>query len=216
MLKHLGPQAKKKLLKLFNASWKTSNTPKTWEKAITIPILKYGKCRTKAESYRPISLTSSVCIANGKDRQRTTQCGCSNKTNSLNALTSGLQAIEITAADQLAYISQMIEDGFQEKKHTVAVWIDMEKTFDKVWTEGLVNNLNNINISHEMLHWIKNYLKNRQALVKTNRIRSKTENLQNGVFQGGVLSPTLFLIFINDIQKQISRKVYPSLYMQTI
>ena len=75
-----------------------------------------------------------------------------------------------------------------------------------------MNKLNNINISHKMLHWIKNYLKNRQALVKTNGIRIKTENLQNGVPQGGVLSPTLFLIFINDIQKQISKKVYPSLY----
>ena len=88
----------------------------------------------------------------------------------------------------------------------------MEKVFDKVWIEGLVNKLNNINISHKMLHWIKNYLKNRQALVKTNGIRSKTENLQNGVPQGGILSPTSFLIFINDIQKQISKKVYPSQY----
>ena len=121
-----------------------------------------------------------------------------------------------SAEDQLAYISQMIEDGFQEKKHTVAVWIDMEKAFDKVWTEGLVNKLNNINISHKMLHWIKNYLKNRQALVKTNGIRSKTENLQNGVPQGGVMSPTLFLLFINDIQKQISKRVCPSLYADSL
>ena len=114
-----------------------------------------------------------------------------------------------SAADQLAYISQMIKDGFQEKKHTVTVWIDMEKAFDKVWIEGLVNKLKNINISHKMLHWIKNYLKNRKALVKTNGIRSKTENLQNGVPQGGVL---FFLISINDIQKQTPYKVYPSLY----
>ena len=121
-----------------------------------------------------------------------------------------------SAEDQLAYISQMIEDGFQEKKHTVAVWIDMEKAFDKVWTEGLVNKLNNINISHKMLHWIKNYLKNRQALVKTNGIRSKTENLQNRVPQGGVMSPTLFLLFINDIQKQISKRVCPSLYADSL
>ena len=61
MLKHLDPQAKKKLLQLFNASWKTSNTPKIWKKAIMIPILEKGKCKAKAESCRPISLTSCVC-----------------------------------------------------------------------------------------------------------------------------------------------------------
>ena len=33
MIKHLGPQAKKKLLRFFDASWKTSHIPKTWKKA---------------------------------------------------------------------------------------------------------------------------------------------------------------------------------------
>ena len=33
MLKHLGPQAKKNLLQLFNASWKTINIPETWKKS---------------------------------------------------------------------------------------------------------------------------------------------------------------------------------------
>ena len=48
MLRHLGPQAKKKLLQLFNA--KTSNIQNIWKKKATmIPILKSGKCKTKAE-----------------------------------------------------------------------------------------------------------------------------------------------------------------------
>ena len=38
--------------------------------------------------------------------------------------------------DQVTYISQLIEDGFQKKQHTVAVWLDLEKAFEKVWTEG--------------------------------------------------------------------------------
>ena len=114
--------------------------------------------------------------------------------------------------NQMTYISQMIEDGFQGKRHSVAVRIDMEKAFGKVWTDELLNKLTSINISHKMLHWIRGYLKNRQALVKTNGINNKTEYLQNGVPKGGALSPTLFLIFTNDIQKQISKTVYPSLY----
>ena len=125
MLKHLGPQAKKKLHQLFNASWKTSNIPKTWKKAITIPILKCGKCRTKAESSRPISLTSSVC----KLMERIVNARLMwllEKDKLLMPEQAGFRQLR-SAEDQLAYISQMIEDGFQEKQHTVAVWIDMEK-----------------------------------------------------------------------------------------
>ena len=142
MLKHLGPQAKKKLLQLFNASWETSNIPKTWKKAI-----KCGKCRTKAESYRPISLTSSVC----KLMERIVNARLMwllEKDKLLIPEQAGFRQLR-SAEDQLAYISQIIEDGFQEKKHTVAVWIDMEKAFDKVSTEGQVNKLNIISVSHK-------------------------------------------------------------------
>ena len=39
--------------------------------------------------------------------------------------------------DKVTYISQKIEDGFQDKKHIIAIWIDIEKAFDKVWKDGL-------------------------------------------------------------------------------
>ena len=60
MLLHLGPCSKKKLLQLFNDGWRTGTVPQVWREAIMIPILKRGKDKSKAESYRPISLTSCV------------------------------------------------------------------------------------------------------------------------------------------------------------
>ena len=60
-LAHLGTQAKKKLLGLFNTSWKTGLIPSIWKRAILIPILKAGKPRNKGNSYRPISLISCMC-----------------------------------------------------------------------------------------------------------------------------------------------------------
>ena len=63
-----------------------------------------------------------------------------------------------------------------------------------------------------MLNWITNYLTNRKAVVNMQGKRSKTAILQNGVPQGGVLSPTLFLLFINDLKQYIPRKVNSSLY----
>ena len=42
-----------------------------------------------------------------------------------------------SSEDQVTYLTQAIEDSFQEKKHTLAVWVDLEKAFDKVWKSGL-------------------------------------------------------------------------------
>ena len=69
--------------------------------------------------------------------------------------------------DQVTYISQLIEDGFQKKQHTVAVWLDLEKAFEKVWTEGLVLNLLRNNVSHNMLRWITQFLKDRKLFAAT-------------------------------------------------
>ena len=37
--------------------------------------------------------------------------------------------------DQLALLAQEIENAFQEKKRTMAVFYDPSKAFDKVWRE---------------------------------------------------------------------------------
>ena len=52
--------------------------------------------------------------------------------------------------DQAAYIAQKIEDGFQSKQHTIAVWIDLEKAFDKVWKDGLRLKLKKCGITGNM------------------------------------------------------------------
>ena len=47
---------------IFQASLHQCNIPNDWRKAIVTPIFKGGnKDRSKAESYRPISLTSIAC-----------------------------------------------------------------------------------------------------------------------------------------------------------
>ena len=50
----------------------------------------------------------------------------------------------ITAEDKVTLLSQEIEDCIQEQKVVHAVWIDLQKAFDKVWKDGLLIKWNNI------------------------------------------------------------------------
>ena len=56
-----------------------------------------------------------------------------------------------------------------------------------------------------MLRWITQFLKDRKASVSLQGKGSRTGDVKNGVPQGGVLSPTLFLIFKNDVKEQMMR-----------
>jgi hypothetical protein len=52
--------------------------------------------------------------------------------------------------DHVTYIAQEVEDAFQEKEQTLAVFIDMEKAFDKVWKTGLKYKLRKCGVTGNM------------------------------------------------------------------
>ena len=205
LLMHLGPEAKKKLLQIYNASWKHGIVPQEWMEAILIPIHKPGKPKNSPSSYRPISLTSCPCklldrILNSRlmwfmEKERT-----------FNDEQAGFRPCRSTE-DQVTYLTQLIEEGFQAKKETGVVWVDLEKAFDRVWTKGLLLKLLKTKITHKMYNWTKQYIHNRKAKVCLKRKYSRTDSFKQGVPQGGVLSPSLFLIFLNDLISTTSPNV---------
>ena len=60
------------------------------------------------------------------------------------------------------------------------------------------------------------YLQKRTARVKLDGILSKKVCLREGVPQGGVLSPTLFLVYINDILTTLSKRVSNTLHADNL
>ena len=114
--------------------------------------------------------------------------------------------------DQLAYLAQNIKDAFQEKRKVLAVFFDLSNAFDKVWKEGLLVKLLWTGVRSKMYMWIQHFLFARTARVKLDGILSKKVCLHEGVPQGGVLSPTLFLVYINDILTTLSKRVSNTLH----
>ncbi|BFZ08560.1 hypothetical protein BsWGS_11599 [Bradybaena similaris] len=210
MIKNLGTAAKMKLLEIFNICWTQGKVPQIWREAIMIPLLKPGKDGSIASSYRPISLTSCLC----KTMERIINLRLKWYIESENILVpqqAGFRQCYSTE-DQATYLSQEIEDAFQDKKSVLAVWIDLKKAFDKVWKEGLLMKMRNNKVNGRMYKWLEAYLYNRRARVQVDGIKSKKVLLRHGVPQGGVVSPTLFLLYINDLIAELPHGMKVAMY----
>jgi len=83
---------------------------------------------------------------------------------------------------------------------TVAAFFDIEKAFDKMWHQGLLYKLHTgQSFSTGLLQLLSSFLSNRYVRF---RVEDKVSNpllLPAGTPQGSVLSPTLFILWVNDI-----------------
>ena len=209
MLKHLGPGAKRILLRIYNQSLSTGTVLTIWKEAVIRPIPKKEKDKRDPSSYRPISLLS--CIRKLLERIINKRLIWHLESNSVLASTqTGYRQFRSTE-DQLALLTQDIEDGFQEKK-VLAVFFDLSKAFDKVWKEGLLLKLLRAGVHGKMHKWLSDFLFNRTARVKLHGAISRQVKLREGVPQGGVVSPTLFLVYMNDITTTVPRHVSNTLH----
>ena len=82
-----------------------------------------------------------------------------------------------------------------------SLFLEFRKAFDCANDEILLSKLNACGVRGVALDWFRSYLTNRVQYVSVNKVDSNSRVIQCGVLQGSILSPLLFLIFINDITK---------------
>ena len=103
---------------------------------------------------------------------------------------------------EMEHILRLTDDaltGLQANRLGVAVFIDVEKAFDSVWQNGLRYKLMNSELPNKIIRLMSSFISDRTIAVKINAEMSDKVKLNAGTSQGSVLSPLLFLMYVNDI-----------------
>ena len=215
-LKNLGPVGRGCLLECLNASWDSGYCPQSWRSALVVPLPKVGKPASELSSYRPVSLTSCM----GKTLERM----IAGRLQHL-AEERGWWAEEQTGfrkrrctEDQVLRLSQDISDGFQRapSQRTVLALLDYSRAFDRVWREELLEKLMQVGLPRRFVAWIAGFLRNRLGRVVCGAEQGKRRLFRQGLPQGSVLSPLLFLFYVNDLVREVPESVRVSLYADDV
>ena len=215
-LRHLGEGALDFVLGIFNESWVKGYCPQGWRDAVIVPVPKPGKPAGEIPSYRPIALTS--CL--GKLMERLVANRLKHIAESAGLWSenqAGFRAQRCTE-DQILKLSQSIFDGFQcrKPKRTVLALLDFSKAYDTVWQADLLASMLKKGVPARFVQWVKAFLTNRQAKVRLGGAFSKNRLFREGVPQGSVLAPLLFLFVIDSLNDRLPVGLSVSLFADDV
>jgi hypothetical protein len=102
---------------------------------------------------------------------------------------------------QVTRLADFITDGYNLRKHTGLITLDLEKAYDTVWIHVLLTKLISFKFPAYLIHFLHSYLSNRSSSVVVSDDNSAYKFITAGLPQGAVLSPILFSIHTADFPR---------------
>ena len=199
--KHGAKKLAKPIAQLCNLSIILGTFPDECKIAKLVPLHKKGS-KVDPKNYRPISLLPVVSkIIERVIYDQTVSF--LNENNFLYNRQSGFRKNHSTDTC-LTYLNDKIVKGFDSGLFTGMILIDLQKAFDTIDHEILLNKMKHFGFSQQVIKWYYSYLSNRKFCINVNNTLSKPCTLTCGVPQGSILGPLLFLMYVNDMPQAVS------------
>lgn len=189
---------------IFRKSLSRAELPHDWRYAKITPIPKKAN-QYIPSAYRPISLLCA-CV---KVLEHIIFKHLSAFIESNNIIDSRQHGFRrgLSTVTQLLEMVHDLASGLDKQSQIDILFLDFEKAFDRVSHRKLLIKFKAILKNDSLLAWIEAYLSCRYQCVTVGGTNSPSAPVQSGIPQGSVLGPLFFLVFINDIVRDIPVKI---------
>lgn len=179
---------------LLNLCLEKAIFPEAWKLAVVVGIPKSGDVKN-LNNIRPISLLPIP----GKILEHFINQQIVSFLESKHLLTNqqmGFRKGRSTVESCLGLIDKAMK-AINRSSYLLAVFVHLAKTFNTVNHSLLLTKLRNLGLSPHMVALLDSYLSNRRQSVVLSGISSEAMEISDGVPQGSILGPTLFICYIS-------------------
>ena len=177
-----------------------------------IILLPKKEDASSVSDYRPISLINSLA-------KLITKILADRLAPKLNDLVSGCQNAFIKKRcihDNFVYVQNVIKALHKAKRPTLFIKLDISKAFDSISWVYLLETLQALGFGQKWRDWIATLLATSSSRVLLNGTPGKKFKHARGLRQGDPLSPMLFILAIDPLQKMIELAAQKGLINQIL